>query len=67
MRLVPINRSYVEVMLRDTKLFRIIDGVTEVKYDKEFPVSTIMRLSALVQNNDDIEEIDINPLFLFGD
>ena len=64
-RLVPLSIFDVEQMLKETKLYHVINGARGMTYDMEALMRTIMKLSQLVYENSNIEEIDINPFFLY--
>ena len=52
-------------MIEETKLSKIISGARGTVYDQKFLEDTLVKLSELVLKNPDIDEIDINPLFLY--
>lgn len=64
-RLVPLTSYDAEEMIKDTRLYQIIEGVRGTSYDFEALKNTIIKLSRLVEQNENIEEIDINPFFLY--
>ncbi len=64
-RLLPVNRAEIGRMLEETKLCRIIRGARGIQYDEEVLIETLLQISSLVMNEENIEEIDINPLFLY--
>jgi len=64
-RLVPLNKEEARKMLEETKLCEIIRGARGIEYDEAELISILLKLSDLAQNWPDIEEIDINPLFLY--
>lgn len=65
LRLIPLSYYDAENMIKETKLYKVIQGARGIKYDMEYLIETILKLSELVQSNDEIEEIDINPFFLY--
>lgn len=65
LRLIPLSYYDAENMIKETKLYKVIQGARGIKYDMEYLIETILKLSDLVQSNDEIEEIDINPFFLY--
>lgn len=65
LRLAPITRRDAEEMLAETKMNKIIQGARGVVYDKETLLDILLKVSKLVEENGAIEEIDINPLFLY--
>lgn len=65
LRLLPITRYDAEEMIRETKAFEIINGARGIQYDIEAVINVLMKISMISQNNVFIEEIDINPFFLY--
>lgn len=64
-RLVPLDREEARRMLEETKLCEIVRGARGMQYDEAELLETLLKISALVTDRPDIEEIDINPLFLY--
>lgn len=64
-RLTPLNREEAQRMLEETKLCEIIRGARGMQYDEEELISILLKLSDLTRHRPDVEEIDINPLFLY--
>jgi len=67
LRLIPITRNDAEKMLKEVKINEIISGVRGTVYDKGAIISVLLKVSKLVIDNPNIEEIDINPLFVYED
>lgn len=65
LRLIPLSYYDAEEMIKETKLYQMIQGVRGVKYDLKCLIETILKLSELIQNENEIKEIDINPFFLY--
>lgn len=67
-RLAPITRSEAQAMVRELRLFAILDGARgRPKADLEALTDTLMRLSALaIDLRDVVQELDINPLFVMS-
>jgi acyl-CoA synthetase (NDP forming) len=65
LRLLPIGRQDAEKMLKETKIHKIIGGMRGTVYDEEAVIDVLLKVSKLVMENPDIEEIDINPLFIY--
>lgn len=65
LRLIPLSYYDAEAMIKETKLYKVIQGARGIKYDMECLIDTILKLSDLAQKNEEIEEIDINPFFLY--
>jgi acyl-CoA synthetase (NDP forming) len=68
LRLVPINTRDAERMIEEIKLHRLFDGYRSFKaIDKGALVSLLMKVSALAKQVPSIEEMDLNPVFLYPD
>lgn len=67
MRLVPLTRKDAEALINETKISKIFDGFRGTNYNKEEVVETLLRLSKIIEENPDIEEIDVNPYILYPD
>lgn len=65
LRLLPITRRDAEDMIAETKLSKILDGARGTVYDKESLIDVLLKLSDAALANPDIQEVDINPLFLY--
>lgn len=67
-RLAPITRSEAQSMVRELRLFPILDGARgRPKADLDALTDTLMRLSALaIDLRDVVQELDINPLFVMS-
>lgn len=62
-RIVPIGPSEAEEMVRDIKTFSLLQGTRgERPVDLDSIVGSILRLSRLVTDFPEIQELDINPL-----
>ena len=61
-RLVPISRHDAESMIDDTKISQLLNYRGN-KVDRNKIIGVLLKLNHLVQN-EDIQEMDINPLFL---
>lgn len=66
MRLVPLTPQDAKEMLRETKLYQMIQGARGTVYDEAILVDILLKVSELLRQRPDIEELDINPLFLYG-
>ncbi len=65
LRLLPIDRQEVQRMLEETRLYKIIKGARGTRYDEETLIDVLLSISKMSLEQPDIEEIDINPLFLY--
>ncbi|WP_394265766.1 acetate--CoA ligase family protein [Anaerotignum sp.] len=65
MRLVPLTPQDAKEMLQETKLYQMIQGARGAVYDEVVLVDILLKVSELLRQRPDIEELDINPLFLY--
>lgn len=65
LRLLPINRADAEKMIKEVNIYKVISGLRGRVYDDEAISDILLKVSKLVVENPDIEEIDINPLFVY--
>lgn len=66
-RCVPLTREDAGDMIRQIKAYRLFEGyrgqpAVDIKYMEEL----LMRLSAFIEQNPEIKEMDINPLFAYN-
>ncbi len=66
LRLLPVDTREIMEMIQETRISRILEGARGKEYDMDEVVNTLLNISRLVEENADIEEIDINPFFLYG-
>lgn len=65
-RLAPLTKKDAEDMISETKAYSLLRGIRgEEKSDIESIVNTILRTSKLVTDFDEINELDVNPLFVY--
>ncbi|EEG75615.1 acetate--CoA ligase family protein [[Clostridium] hylemonae] len=65
LRLLPVDRKEAVRMIKETKLYQIIRGARRTEYDLDALVDSLLKVSELAVDQPSIEEIDINPLFLY--
>jgi len=61
-RVVPITKSDAEEMMKDTKGYKILSGFRGKAYDTAALASILMKVSKLLDENQNIAELDINPV-----
>ncbi|MFH1799381.1 MAG: acetate--CoA ligase alpha subunit [Candidatus Omnitrophota bacterium] len=67
-RVAPIRELSAYDMLRDIRAFKLLEGVRgEPPADLEAIADCLKRLSQLSCDHPEIEEIDINPLMVYGE
>ncbi|RLF22944.1 MAG: CoA-binding protein [Thermoprotei archaeon] len=65
-RLAPLTRSEAVEMIMETKAYRLLKGFRgEPPSDIEAVVETLLKISMLSMEFREIQEIDINPLFVY--
>ncbi|MCL7392682.1 MAG: acetate--CoA ligase family protein [Thaumarchaeota archaeon] len=66
-RVAPLTKEDAEEMINETKASKLIEGIRgEKPSDKEKVKEIIIRLAKLAEDFPEIEDIDINPLFVYG-
>lgn len=64
--LLPLNRDEALKMIKSIKYYELIEGYRgEKPKDIEAIIDLIMKVAKLVEENQEIEEIDINPFFVY--
>jgi len=63
-RVVPIEKKDAAEMIEEVKGYKILKGYRGKKYDVKAIVDVLMKVSKLLEKNDEIAEIDINPLIV---
>jgi len=65
-RIAPITEFDAKEMIKEIKGFPILDGYRDKpKADIDAIVDTLMKISDLVINNEEIFEMDLNPVFIY--
>lgn len=67
LRLVPINKEEALEMINETKVAKVLKGARGKNYDINEVVQILIKLSELIVNRPEINEIDINPFILYED
>ena len=66
MRVAPLSRRTAQEMLEELRGYQILAGARGHKaVDIEAVIETLLRLSQLLVDFPDIQELDINPLRVF--
>ena len=64
-RVAPINIKEAEEMIHEIKMFPVLDGFRGgIKADIQKITELIVKVSNLVMNNKDIQELDFNPVIV---
>jgi acetyl-CoA synthetase (ADP-forming) len=68
LRLVPISQREAEKMISEIRAHQLLEGYRNYRpSDKESLISILMKVSALVQQNPSIKEMDLNPVLSYPD
>jgi len=65
-KVIPINKSDAEAMVREIKGYTILQGYRGKKYDADSLIKILLKVSHLVEKNHKIKEMDINPVILLN-
>ncbi len=64
-RLIPVNKADIESMIHDLESKSLLEGVRgQQPVDTDQLADVLLKVSQLVDNHPEIEELDINPLFV---
>lgn len=64
--LLPLNKDEAMEMIKSVKGYKLIEGYRgEKPRDTEAIIDFMMKVAKLVEENTEIEEIDINPFFVY--
>lgn len=63
-RIVPISRFDAEQMIQDIKGYRVLKGFRGKKYDVKALTDVLLKVSKLLEENQEIQELDINPIIV---
>lgn len=67
-RIVPITRRDAQEMIREIKGYPILQGYRgQEPADISYLEEMLLKLSAFVERNPEIKEIDLNPIFAYSD
>ncbi len=65
-RIVPLTREDARDMIRQVKGYRLLEGYrNQPAVDIEYLEELLMKLSAFIEGNPEIKEMDINPLIAY--
>jgi acetate---CoA ligase (ADP-forming) len=65
-RIVPLSRQDASEMIRETKVYTLLKGYRgKPPVDIQYLEELLLRVSTMVQENPEIKEMDINPLFAY--
>lgn len=61
-RIVPITKKDAEKMMKEIKGYKILSGFRGKKYDTSAIVDALMKISKMLDENQNIAELDLNPI-----
>ena len=61
-RVVPITKKDAEKMMKEIKGYKILSGFRGKKYDTGAIVDALMKISKMLDENQNIAELDLNPI-----
>lgn len=68
LRLVPIGQREAEKMISEIRVHQLLEGYRNYRpVHEESLISILMKVSALVQQNPSIKEMDLNPVLSYPD
>jgi len=63
-RLIPIEREDATEMISEIKAAKILDGIRgQPPVDKKALIDLLIKTSQFIDQNPEIEELDLNPVF----
>jgi len=67
-RVVPIDRYDAEQMIEEIKGKKLLEGFRNIPANKELVVDLLIKVSKIGQELDEhIDQLDLNPVFVYGD
>jgi acetate---CoA ligase (ADP-forming) len=66
-RILPLTRQDAQAMIREIRAYRLLEGYRgQPAVDVENLEELLLKVSAMIQENTEIKEMDINPLIAYG-
>jgi acetyltransferase len=62
--LAPLSREQAEALVRNTKVYQILQGIRGTPRDVQAVVEALVRLSQLAADCSEVSELDINPMMV---
>jgi succinyl-CoA synthetase beta subunit len=66
-RLAPLTLEDAMDMMRETRVWRLVEGYRGVKLEPVKLAEVIARIGRMMEHLDEVEEVDVNPLALTRD
>jgi ATP-grasp domain. len=65
-RIVPINKRDAYEMIDETIIGSILKGFRGIKYDIFSVIDALIKVSNLIEDNQEIVELDLNPIYVYS-
>jgi len=65
-RVVPITEKDANTMIKEIRGHKILEGYRDKKYDKAAISNILLKVSKLLEENENIAELDINPIMVLA-
>jgi acyl-CoA synthetase (NDP forming) len=65
-RIVPINKKDALGIIDETIIGNVLKGFRGIKYDIDSVVDTLIKVSNLIEDNKEIIELDLNPVYVYN-
>lgn len=66
-RLAPISRTDGEEMLKELNLYKAFQGFRSLgSYDQEAVIDLLLKVSRLITENKEVNQLDLNPVIVYG-
>jgi len=67
-RIVPLTRKDAKAIIREIRAYPLLEGYRgQPAVDIEYIEELLLKVSAMIGDNPEIKEMDINPLIAYGD
>ena len=67
-RVVPVTRKDAEEMIREIKGYPLLQGYRgQEPVDVSHLEELVLKVSSFVEQNPDVKELDLNPIFAYSD
>lgn len=67
LRVTPITKKDSIEMIKETDIYKILNGLRGTKYDIESIVDLLVDISDIIDGNDILSELDLNPTMVLED
>lgn len=63
-RVIPVGKRDADEMMQETKVYQILKGFRGKKYDVGSVLNILLKTSKLLEQNQEIAELDLNPIIV---